>query len=203
MATPRTTRAEKKAATRERLLAAATRIATHHGFAGISLERVAEEAGLTKGAIYSNFTSKDELLLEVAERLSPGLNFSEQVVESESLGELLEFAAAALVQASRARRKEVALAAEFEALAIRDTRLKRAMLASRRSEDLSRDPVWAWIEAHRDEFPLPPEQFIEVVNAVGWGLLVRRLLYGAGALPDDVIAWTLTRLLSEGTGSSA
>lgn len=196
MATARTTRAEKKAATRERLLSAAARIATRDGFAGISLDRVAEEAGLTKGAVYSNFTSKDELLLEVAERLSPGLNLSGEVLDATSLREVLEFAANALVKASRGRRKEVALAAEFEALAIRDSRLKRAIAASRGWEDGHTDPLWEWVDAHRDEFPLPPEQFIEVVNAVGWGLLLRRLVYGTAALPDDVITWTLTRLLS-------
>ena len=194
--TPRATRAEKKAATRERLLAAAARIATHDGFAGISLERVADEAGLTKGAIYSNFASKDDLLLEVAARLTPGLNLSEEVLTADSLREVLDYAAKALVRTSGARRKEVALTAEFQALAIRDARLRRALLATRRQEDLEDDPFWEWIQAHRGEFPLPPEQFIEVVNAVGWGLLFHRLVYGANALPDDVINWTMSRLLS-------
>lgn len=196
MATPRISRADKKAATRERLLVAATRIATRDGFAGISLDRVAEEAGLTKGAIYSNFASKDELLLRVSERLSPGLNMSNEVLDAESLREMLEYAASALVEASRTRRKEAALAAEFQALTIRDARLKRAVLANGSWEDVRTDPLWAWINAHRDEFPLPPEQFLEIVNAVAWGLLLRRLVYGPGALPDDAIAWTLTRLLS-------
>ena len=35
------------------------------GFYGASLEEIAEAAGFTRGAIYSNFGSKDELLLAV------------------------------------------------------------------------------------------------------------------------------------------
>src|SRR5437773_1504987 len=65
----RQTRAEKKADTRERLLAAAEAIAVNEGFGRITLEAVATAAGLTKGAIYSNFESKEELLIEVVVRV--------------------------------------------------------------------------------------------------------------------------------------
>ena len=50
---------------RLRLLAAAERIFTARGVAGASLDDVALEAGLTKGAVYSNFRNKGELILEV------------------------------------------------------------------------------------------------------------------------------------------
>lgn len=55
-------REEKKALTRARLLDAAAVVFARKGFAGASLEDVAEEAGLTKGAVYSNFESKDDLI---------------------------------------------------------------------------------------------------------------------------------------------
>src|SRR5947208_15460571 len=51
--------------TREALVAAAAEVFAKKGFYGASLEEIAEAAGFTRGAIYSNFGSKDELLLAV------------------------------------------------------------------------------------------------------------------------------------------
>ena len=48
-------------AVRRRLLDAALEVFAEQGFASASLDQVAEAAGLTKGAIYSNFASKDDL----------------------------------------------------------------------------------------------------------------------------------------------
>jgi len=54
---PRPTREE----VRRRLLAAALAAFAEHGFESANLDQIAEAAGLTKGAIYSNFTGKDDL----------------------------------------------------------------------------------------------------------------------------------------------
>ena len=195
VATQRSTRAEKKAATRELLLESAGRIATREGFARISLDRVAEEAGLTKGAIYSNFASKDELLLELIARLTPGLDFTAEALAQGSLRDVLEFAATAVIRTTQARRKQAILASEFEMLAMRDSKLKRALLATRRWDDEALGSSKEWFDDHAKEFPLPPQQYLEVVNAMAWGLVLRRLLYGADTVPDDVIRWAMTRLL--------
>src|SRR5438552_5939089 len=63
----RLTREQKKALTRERLIEAAARAFARGGFAATSLDEVAEEAGLTKGAVYSNFDSKEDLVRAVLE----------------------------------------------------------------------------------------------------------------------------------------
>jgi AcrR family transcriptional regulator len=63
-------RRERTAATRRRLLDAARRVFIRRGYHGASLELVAEEAGFTKGAVYSRFRSKADLFLAVlAERI--------------------------------------------------------------------------------------------------------------------------------------
>jgi AcrR family transcriptional regulator len=59
----RLTREESKARTRHELLRAASRLFLRNGFVQTSLADIAEEAGLTKGAVYSNFESKEELFL--------------------------------------------------------------------------------------------------------------------------------------------
>src|SRR3954468_12512488 len=61
----RLTREEKKAQTRERLIEAAARVFAEKGFATTSLDEVAEAAGLTKGAVYSNFENKEDLVTAV------------------------------------------------------------------------------------------------------------------------------------------
>jgi AcrR family transcriptional regulator len=63
----RLTRAESAALTRRRLLEAAQQVFFERGFHGASLEAVAEEAGLTKGAVYSQFASKADLFLAYQE----------------------------------------------------------------------------------------------------------------------------------------
>src|SRR5687768_6886080 len=109
----RQTRAEKKAETRERLLTAAERIAVRDGYATLALDRVAEAAGLTKGAIYSNFNSKEEFLLEVAIRSTDRLHVGEGIYEADDLGGLLEEIARSIAAAARTRRKDVVVAFEF------------------------------------------------------------------------------------------
>ena len=55
------TRRPGRATVRRRLLDAALEVFAERGFATATLDQVAEAAGLTKGAIYSNFASKDDL----------------------------------------------------------------------------------------------------------------------------------------------
>src|SRR3954451_4192997 len=59
----RQTRKEKQAATRRLLMKAAAKVCAKRGLQQTSIDEVAEEAGYTKGAFYSNFASKEELFL--------------------------------------------------------------------------------------------------------------------------------------------
>ena len=68
MATEVLTRAERQRRTREELVDAAERIFSKQGFHATSLDAVAAEAGFTKGAVYSNFDSKEGLFFAVYER---------------------------------------------------------------------------------------------------------------------------------------
>lgn len=62
----RLTRAEAKARTRQLLLDAAAQAFARKGFAGASVEEIAESAGYSIGALYSNFGNKEDLFLELA-----------------------------------------------------------------------------------------------------------------------------------------
>ena len=65
---PVMTRAERRQRTRAELVDAAERLFSRQGFHPTSIDAVAAEAGYTKGAVYSNFESKEDLFFAVYER---------------------------------------------------------------------------------------------------------------------------------------
>jgi AcrR family transcriptional regulator len=64
----RLTRAQKRERTCEGLISAAERLFTERGFHASTVDEIAFEAGCTKGAVYSNFASKEDLFFAVYER---------------------------------------------------------------------------------------------------------------------------------------
>ena len=64
----RLTREESRERTRERLLEAARVEIARNGYDGTSVADIAEAAGYSKGAIFSNFESKEALVLELLRR---------------------------------------------------------------------------------------------------------------------------------------
>jgi AcrR family transcriptional regulator len=54
---------------KERLLRVATRLFARHGFEGTSVQDIVDAAGVTKGAMYHYYGSKDDLLYEVYHQL--------------------------------------------------------------------------------------------------------------------------------------
>ncbi len=74
----RLTREQSRDQTRQRLLDAAQAMFMKKGFVGASVEDIALAAGYTRGAFYSNFRSKPELLIELLRRdheeMEAGLN---------------------------------------------------------------------------------------------------------------------------------
>jgi AcrR family transcriptional regulator len=68
-ATQRLTRAESRERTRTLIVQAATRLFLRDGFAVTSLEQIAEEAGFTRGAVYSNYEGKTAIGISVIDEL--------------------------------------------------------------------------------------------------------------------------------------
>ncbi|MEO8112986.1 MAG: TetR/AcrR family transcriptional regulator, partial [Phenylobacterium sp.] len=61
--TERPRRGDKRERTQAALIAATWAVVEEKGFAGASLEAIASHAGMTRGAIYSNFPSRADLLI--------------------------------------------------------------------------------------------------------------------------------------------
>jgi AcrR family transcriptional regulator len=67
----RRTRVEQREETRRRLLEAAGHLFARRGYEATSVEEIAEAAGFTRGAVYSNFRDKDDLFVAfLAERMA-------------------------------------------------------------------------------------------------------------------------------------
>src|SRR5580704_10973404 len=78
----------KRERTRAALVAAALEVVSERGFAAASLDEIAARAGMTKGAIYSNFSGKAELLL--AAMSAKGLTLASDRPAASTIGEELE-----------------------------------------------------------------------------------------------------------------
>ena len=64
----RISRKESQHQTRERLLDAALQVFSQRGYYAASVDEIAAEAGYSKGAVYSNFSNKEELFLALIDR---------------------------------------------------------------------------------------------------------------------------------------
>ncbi|RHW24772.1 TetR/AcrR family transcriptional regulator [Nocardioides immobilis] len=82
----RITRKESHAQTRERLVETAHRLFLRDGYNATSLDKVAAEAGFSKGAVYSNFATKHELGLAVLDvlHLERAMSLASAVVGAET-----------------------------------------------------------------------------------------------------------------------
>jgi AcrR family transcriptional regulator len=133
MATTRLTREERKAQTRADLLAAAREVFLRRGFHGASLDEIAEEAGYTKGAIYSNFEDKDALYLAVldAHYEQRVAAYAELLFEEETFEDAIRAVGRFMVEADARDPDWLPTLAEFSAHAARDESLRRAYVGVR------------------------------------------------------------------------
>jgi AcrR family transcriptional regulator len=172
------TRAERRARTRTELIDAAERLFTAHGFHATSLDSVASEAGYTKGAVYSNFTSKEDLFFAVYER-----RLEHRVAEFEAIIEAAPTALEGLQQAARtaaprSNRRDGWLAVFFEfwAHVLRHDELRERFASLHRRITA---PLEAGLRRHAEEtgVPLPedPEKMAIARYAMELGLQLERL----------------------------
>ena len=128
MVRKRLTRAESKTRTRAELLRAANRLFLRDGFVATSLALIADEAALTKGAVYSNFESKEDLFLALLQQADDaGRWYAPSNVDS-ATGDTPRQRAASFGRSAagvRPSRRRVALFLEMNAFALRNERTRK------------------------------------------------------------------------------
>lgn len=163
---PRLSRAEHQARTKAALIDVGRRHFAEHGYAKASLDKIAADAGFTRGAIYANFDGKAGLLLAVLDiRLQDQIRDLQAI--GSDLGQLDEWR-----RANARKQRGLSLAVlEFRVVALRDDRVRRQLLERERT--LRRAFADLISRAAADlgiELPLPDEQIAAALLALGDGL---------------------------------
>lgn len=172
----RLSRAESQARTRRLLVDTARAMFLRDGYAATSLEKVAEEAGFSKGAVYSNFAGKDDLCLAVLETIHTEV--AEAVLGAFGEATTLDDALASFDVWAHARLGDPdwsALEAEFAARSRRDPVLRRAL--EDRNSRIRRMIAGALRDAserHALMLAMTPQDAAEALFSAGIGLGLQR-----------------------------
>ncbi len=198
--------AQKRAANRERILRAAREVFGEHGFHGATIEEIADQAGLSNGAIYYNFASKGELFLALLE---------------ERTEERIEHMRASFAEASDVGSLRAALAAEARdaTRSVKDSREWRLLVLEFIAYAARTPELAPKLQAHERRFKAALSELItqrlslgeagpaEVVD--GLALVVTTLSYGVavaelsdpGAVPEGLLGELLALLLQPNEGN--
>jgi AcrR family transcriptional regulator len=121
------TRVESREQTRRRLLTAAARLFAQRGYQATSVDDIAEAAGFSKGAVYYNFDSKDELFEALVGEMIDELTTSlESALHgAHTIEEKLAVAQRILTERERIEKGQPHLELEILMQAMREPRLRR------------------------------------------------------------------------------
>lgn len=188
---------------RDRILDAALEVFAAEGFAGATIDAIGQAAGFTKGAVYSNFESKDELFLALLER------------QFETRGELIATAfdsgggdtAATAVALSRSMLDSIHEQHEYHIVlieywlrAMRDPHLRDRLIARRRA---AADQALHVVE--QAGAALPRQQLdglAQLVVTISAGIAMEEVLQ-PGTIDTDTLARLITALLESAPARGA
>ncbi|MGU7778869.1 TetR/AcrR family transcriptional regulator [Burkholderia sp. PU8-34] len=121
----RLTRAQRRNQTRERLLSAAQLVFSKKGCVAASVEDIAAAAGYTRGAFYSNFGDKAELLLELLKRDHDEVETAlRRIVDAGGTRDEMERAMLAYYRQRYRRHEPFLLWMDAKLLAVRDSQFR-------------------------------------------------------------------------------
>jgi AcrR family transcriptional regulator len=195
---PRLTRDEKRAETRAALVRSAADVFARRGFHAASVDEIAENAGFSVGALYSNFERKEDLLLAAIEQNVTDWTrlFAERFREADNIHDQARLIADAWIDGVTAEPEPFLLWIELWAYAVRNDRLRNELAVRSRA---IRDLFTSMMREAADQagVTLPDgvaEELGAVFDALGLGLAVRRLL-DPEAVPDGFFGIASSRII--------
>ncbi|WP_035060034.1 TetR/AcrR family transcriptional regulator [Andreprevotia chitinilytica] len=189
----RLSREESQAQTREHLLEAARRLFIQAGFGGVSLRDIAHEAGYSQGAFYSNFPSKESVLLELLRR-----HMEEEARQLSALLESVDQSTDDVLAGLEAWATELDQDADWAVLAV------ELQLHANRSPAFAAEYGTVW-EVHRGELarfiarlfgrlglipPAEPTQLAASFMALAHGLALQRATTGQEPVGRMIMVFT-------------
>lgn len=184
----------KRERTRAALIEATLNVVADKGFAAASLDEIAARAGMTKGAIYSNFGGKGDLML--AAMVAKGFSIPGPSDPAAPLPDQFREIGRQVVTMLERARGDAAFLAEFQLYALADPDLRQAIAALYAQ---SFDASAAWLAQARDLRPgFPPRDLAVALQSVIIGFLLQSFLSPA-EITEAVLVETLGAL---GDGAS-
>lgn len=168
------TREARKEQTREAIVAAATKLFASSGIEATSLDRIASEIGLTKGAIYSTFASKDELVEAVAKANAVSVGEEELFDSKVPIKTVLRSLAIELMDVrKKLTREQFLLFLELFLYERRHGSWGKRVVAENRAameEDVPR--LEHAMEERGERLIVPAAEFFTALNAIAVGLVL-------------------------------
>jgi AcrR family transcriptional regulator len=174
---------DKRDRTRTRLLEAARSLIREKGYEHITLEEIAEKAGMTTGAIYGNFKNRNDLFIALGQtywapvrpRVKQGASFAE------IMGAMAEATIAAIPERSAAAVGRLT----GMAYAMTDEKL-RVRVRETTAESYAFGEAWLRTVVKEEDLPMPAHDLVRVIHALTEGLSIQKALTPE-LVPDDVI----------------
>jgi AcrR family transcriptional regulator len=197
----RPNREQKRQANRERILAAARAVFGARGYQAATIEEVAEESGLSNGAIYYNFNNKEELFLALLdERMEDRLEHTRRTLTSAAgadgpHGALLE-EARDVTRTLKSSREWRLLLLEFITHAARNPRFGKKLREHNRRLHAALVEILEHHLAATGKAPaMEAEQLATAITALLNGMAIEELS-NPGGIPEELLPSTINRLLA-------
>jgi len=190
----RLTRAQQKEHTRRLLLDAARSVVARRGMSAASHEEIASEAGLTIGAIYSNFANKADFMVSLIE---DGATSGTPLFEARpTIRESLEWLGRRLATQVDSEPELTDLSLEFMLFEIRNPEARKRRMPARAAEHAAFAQLLEAMAAESGEtLPMSAAELAEVISNLGWSLACSRRVLGPAVMSGDLMARALAALI--------
>lgn len=181
----------KRARTRARLIEAAYEEVLEKGFAAASLDAIARRAGMTKGAIYSNYRDKAQLMLAVRDAKQPRVRL--RFEQGATLARQMELLAESVIEDLPRSASAIRFVTDYHRYASADEDFNAALQAQYARMF---DRGAAFFAAYADELTVTPLVFAVMLQSLIIGLMHQSIL-----TPEAVSAQVIRQgflALSEG-----
>lgn len=178
------------------VLDAARRVFTERGYTGATLEAIAEEAGFSKGVMYSQFTSKPDLFLTLLEqRIEERARENERIAVVHPGATGLHAMLEAAIDHAVNEAAWAMLLIEFRALAVRDREVgaRFAELDSRAVQSLA-STLQQLCDQARVTPPFAADVIAQFILALDSGIALERAS-NPSAVPSAVVTALVLRAL--------
>ena len=182
------------------MIDAAARVVAKHGFGGATVEAITSEAGLTSGALYSNFKTKEDLFLRLYEdKIQNRARDPRPAVDDLERVEDVIDAAVSDEASLLADREWLVLSIEFALYAVRTPTFARRFAKARKERLAERAQAvrQGLVKFHADPRTVDVDWLVRAGSGLTYGVALDNLIDRRKPAADDVSRGLRDLLLGE------